>query len=228
MKNIITPALHVLGGLVGGAIVSLAVTHSIAARRTAPPSGGTSPREVSLRLANTDQNAWLEQRLRRLEETSAAAAAAASASPNRPPGARNGDPATPARDYSASDMLAEQQRHVREYEETIRAHDREPLDAPWADKTARSLSAEMAALAEGGQFAVTGVDCKTTSCKAVFRWPSYAAAIKEGSKLLNHMYEANCTNTIMLPPPPDPNASYEATMLFDCEEWRASQTAQGG
>jgi len=219
--SVVTSALHVLGGLIGGAVVSTVLTHSIAARRPAAPAEAAPAHEIPARLAGGDQNAWLEWRLRRLEDGAAAAAAAAET--NRPAVGGDGDPAHPPRTYSQADLLVEQQRHVREYDEAIRAHDREPRDAPWADSTARSLSTEMASLSAAGHFSVTGVDCKTTSCKAGFRWPSYAAATETSSQLLNHMYEANCTHTILLPPPPDPTAPYDATMLFDCEEQRADQ-----
>src|SRR5262245_14234806 len=215
-KDVITPALHVLGGLLGGAIVSLVVTHSIATQRGRAAVDRPSAVEMPARLASADQNAWLEWRLRRLEDT--AAAAAGSADTKSPSATPEGDAATRARAYSEADMRAEQQRHIREYEDAIRAHDGEPLDARWADDTTPKLRTELASLAEASHFAVTAVDCKTTTCKAVFRWPSYEAAVDASPKLLHQMYEANCTRTILLPPPADPNLPYEGRMLFDCEE----------
>jgi hypothetical protein len=212
----------VLGGVVGGAIVSMVVTHSIASKRTTAPGEETPAREVVAQPADSDRNAGLEWRLRRLEAQ--AAATTATADVNRSRAARDGGAAPPTHGFSQADQQAEQQRHAREYEETIRAHDREPVDGPWADKTARSLSSEMSRLSEAGRFAVTTVDCKTTTCKTVFRWPSYETALGAYASLLDHTYEANCTHTILLPAPPDPNAPYQATMLFDCEEMRAQQT----
>lgn len=119
------------------------------------------------------------------------------------------------------DLDIEQSRQKRQevFTARIAAHDREPRDPAWSKQTAESIESELTAVADG--FAVHGVTCGMTTCTAKVRWPTYLDATSSFSTLLHLNYSANCAREILLPEPEDPAATYDGTLLFDCEAWRA-------
>jgi hypothetical protein len=112
--------------------------------------------------------------------------------------------------------------HGRQHEAALRAHHDEPRDAKWASSTEGMLAADLAGVRDKGKFAVVGVDCRMTSCVTVLEWSSYDEALHGYGATLREPFHVNCGQEILLPPPPNPAAPYQASMVFDCEGWRAA------
>lgn len=83
------------------------------------------------------------------------------------------------------------------------------------------LKADLGEIAQTSSFELVQTECRTTSCLATMQWPTYGKAQAEWRKLLHHGYQANCSREITLPEPSDETAPYQATLVLDCEGWRA-------
>jgi hypothetical protein len=105
--------------------------------------------------------------------------------------------------------------------QSVREHNAEPLDAQWAAKTNSLLNVDLSRLASSNHFSVVSVDCRNTTCLSKVRWQSTGEALNEYGKLLHEPYQANCERNIVLDEDPAPDGRQEATMLFECESWRA-------
>jgi hypothetical protein len=128
--------------------------------------------------------------------------------------------ATPAPGGSARHAptpLESQQR----YEAQLQQHAAEPIDPGWSRPTASLIEADVLKQAAGMSFRLERVDCRTTSCTAELEWPSLAEADREYLSLVHFPYRANCSRTVLLPPPSKAEGPLRASMLLDCESWRA-------
>ncbi|MBI4704447.1 MAG: hypothetical protein HY744_25370 [Deltaproteobacteria bacterium] len=113
---------------------------------------------------------------------------------------------------------------VAKHEQALQEHAASPVDAAWAPRASPLARAHMEAGAALGQYRVVRVDCRTTTCIGVVEWPSYADATAQYGELLHQDYsDFNCAREITLPPPQDPAAPYQGTVVFDCTELRASE-----
>lgn len=141
-----------------------------------------------------------EQRLAALEQRLAELAS--------PPPSRSARPAlTP---------LESQQR----YEARLREHAAEPFDPGWSRPTASLIEADVLKQAASMSFRLGRVDCRTTTCTAELEWPSLAEADREYLSVVHFPYQANCSRTLILPPPSQAEGPLRAQMLLDCESWR--------
>ena len=120
------------------------------------------------------------------------------------------------------DMREADRMHEREHEEALQHHRDEPRDPNWAAATEQRLEAELGGVAAAAKFKVVRVDCRTTTCVSVLEWRSYREAVRSYGATLRHAYTVNCGQEVLLLPPSDPAAPYEASMIFDCESWRAA------
>jgi hypothetical protein len=150
----------------------------------------------------------LESRLKDLESAKAAQQAEGRSANH----AGAGDP-SPEESYEA-------------WKKELRAHAEEPRDPAWAGKTQGLFAADLKTMTSRGAFEVLSVECKTTSCSATLKWPDYATAQSAAELILHQHYRANCGREVHLPPPGSEHESepYQTTVLFTCEEWRASET----
>jgi hypothetical protein len=65
---------------------------------------------------------------------------------------------------------------------------------------------------------VENVDCRTDSCVALLRFPSYGHATGAYVKYVTGLTEPNCATSSVLAEPDDPEASYEVELLLtDCQ-----------
>jgi hypothetical protein len=144
-----------------------------------------------------------------------------SPAPSDAPAPRALEPPPPAPVDIDEEMRQAGQFHERHHEALLRSHANEPKDARWAAGVEPKLAADLAKAAERGKFSIVGVDCRTTSCVGVMEWPSYAEAVRGYGAAMRQAYRVNCAQEILLPPPPNPQARYQASMIFDCESWRA-------
>jgi hypothetical protein len=126
-------------------------------------------------------------------------------------------PAPSASSRQAPTPLESQQR----YEARLQQHAAEPVDPSWSRSTASLIEADVLEQAAGMSFRLGRVDCRTTSCTAALEWPSLAEADREYLSLVHFPYRANCSRTVVMPPPSDAGGPLRAEMLLDCESWRA-------
>jgi hypothetical protein len=178
---------------------------------TRPDSGVTrqapgTPREASLETptrlvrdpAQEARIQALEQRVAELTSRAEAAPAAPSAPPSRP-------------DPEELKQAVLQQHQLR-----LDAHQRQPIHPTWAPEATRAFSTDFSALTQGQQFTVRSIDCRSTSCIARVEWPSYAEAAANYHLLLQHSYTLDCTRSLLLPEPEDPERAYEASLILEC------------
>jgi hypothetical protein len=115
-------------------------------------------------------------------------------------------------------------RTEQHHQDRIAQAKAELVDRAWASSTEASLQADLARFAEDpgakGMTAVK-VECRTTQCLAVMEWPSFEAARGGYGDILHGRYQANCGREVLLPPPANPSARYQATVVYDCTEARA-------
>lgn len=98
----------------------------------------------------------------------------------------------------------------------------EPIDPRWAHNTSEMFRADVDTPAQSGGFSVVQSECRTSRCAVIVEWPSFEDAVDGFKTLLHHDYQANCARETLLPDP-DPAAAgspYQATMIFDCSDWR--------
>ena len=144
----------------------------------------------------------IEDRLQKLEEGNAASAAQAEEAPVDE---------------------AQQEREVREEWATMeRGHEADMQDREWAPSAQRRFQDGLTAMSEEQGFKVAATECKTTTCRAIVTFPSYAAARKSGINLIERVYGGlNCMRRISLDTPQNPNESYTTKLYLDCADQRA-------
>jgi hypothetical protein len=102
-------------------------------------------------------------------------------------------------------------------------HAAEPLDATWAAAANASLSSDVLDTAKASQFEVTAVDCRSTTCTAELRWPTFALASSNYVNVVQQRMALACTREMTLAKPIDPETPYIATAFFDCSADRSKQ-----
>jgi hypothetical protein len=128
--------------------------------------------------------------------------------------------APPAPGASARQALTPLETQQR-YEAQLQQHAAEPVDPSWSRPTASLIEADVLKQAGSMSVRLGRVDCRTTSCTAELEWPSLAEADREYLSLVHFPYRANCSRTVLLPPPSKAEGPLRAQMLLDCESWRA-------
>jgi hypothetical protein len=120
------------------------------------------------------------------------------------------------------DLTEEADRlHEEHHEAALRRHRDEPKDPRWASATEAILEGEIGQIGDPAKFKLVKLDCRTISCVGVLEWPSYGEAQRSYGVALRRPYSVNCGLEVLLPPPLNPAAPYQASMIFDCESWRA-------
>lgn len=137
--------------------------------------------------------------------------------------ARSGAAQTGAAPAPLSEAALEEQKRatLERHEALVKAHREEPLDPAWGPSTGSLVRSDLEKLAESSSFKVVEADCKTTTCASTLEWPTFGQASSEWRNVLHHGFQANCSRAVTLPDPPDPGAPYRATIVLDCENWRA-------
>lgn len=146
-----------------------------------------------------------EARIQALEQRVAQLTARAETGPPAP----TAPPSRPEPEELRQALL--QQQQVR-----LDAHQRQSIHPVWASDATRAFSTDFSALTQGQRFTVRSIDCRSTSCIARVEWPSYAEATTGYEVLLQHSYALDCTRSLLLPDPEDPERAYEASLLLDC------------
>jgi len=113
------------------------------------------------------------------------------------------------------------------YETRLREHAAEPVDPTWSRATATLIEADVLGQSGSMSFRLGRVDCRTTSCTAELEWPSLGEADREYLSLVHFPYRANCSRTVLLPPPSQAEGPLRAQMFLDCESWRAEAIDSG-
>lgn len=111
------------------------------------------------------------------------------------------------------------------HQQAIREHEVEPTDQTWGPQTAGVVREELNRLGALGRFQVEDVDCRTATCSAVLQWPSRVTAVEGYRWSLQFPLRANCERTIVLPEPTEGGGPVRATLLLDCNSWRADGAA---
>jgi hypothetical protein len=145
-----------------------------------------------------------------------------SASPSPPVPASSTGPSALSEPIDPIEEMREADRlHEERHAEALRRHRSDPRDPRWADATEPKIEADLAKAAERSKFKIVRVDCRMASCVSVLEWDSYPAARSGLGMALREPYSVNCGLEVLLPPPLNPAAPYQADMIFDCESWRA-------
>ncbi len=97
----------------------------------------------------------------------------------------------------------------------------EPLDEEWAVSSSDLLRRNLADATADSEVEIVEVECRSTTCVATIRWPSYQTAFGSYRGLLVQPYSVNCRRSMSVPPPADPTISYEAHLFFRCERTRS-------
>jgi hypothetical protein len=133
------------------------------------------------------------------------------------------------RSLAASDAtLAETPRrpgHGEEFKEAfskrLAQQKNEPTESAWAEKATTLLRTDIQDIATQSGFRLLSIDCRTTLCLARVEWNSPGEASREFARLAHGGYRANCTKSVVVDETPSSGGSIGASVLFDCEEWRA-------
>jgi hypothetical protein len=128
-------------------------------------------------------------------------------------------PPEPSRSAAAAPTPLESQQR---YEARLQRHAKEPVDPGWSRGTASLIEADVLKQAGSTSVRLGRVDCRTTSCTAELEWPSMADADRDYVSVVHFPYRANCSRTVLLPPPSKAAEPVRAQLLLDCESWRAA------
>jgi hypothetical protein len=163
--------------------------------------------------ANTAELADVQRRLANLERSVTASTASESAA----------NVAAPASGAAQVPPSPEQERQevIAQRDNQMRAFEAEHYDPVWSTSTKTAFRKDLEAIAANKNYKLESVDCKTTLCRAVVRGSSYDEVQTGTGELLHAMYRTNCSRTLFLPKPEDPNAPYEGTIVYDCTSLRA-------
>lgn len=114
------------------------------------------------------------------------------------------------------DMEAQRELELSLWSAKLAEHEAQAVDEGWSSQASRSFQAELTRLGEERGFLLVRTECKTTSCAATLRWPSFDAAVDGFAALLHAGYELGCARRTTLPEPDDPEQPYDSTLLFEC------------
>jgi hypothetical protein len=105
----------------------------------------------------------------------------------------------------------------------VRRHAAEPIDRGWASSTAAQLHAAYGEKLPGTSAEVVDVDCRSSSCRVRFEWPSRDAATNEWKRAMLFPTAVPCGRRIIVPESSRGKAGpVEVTMLLDCSDWVAA------
>jgi hypothetical protein len=118
---------------------------------------------------------------------------------------------------------ARQTEHLKR----IQAVEAEAIDSAWAARTEESIRSGLTEISKRVTFESKKVACKTTSCVAVLRWPSYELARNTYTDFLHSTFAGECGRAILLPSVDKeaPGAAVEATMVLNCNRDHSGKAA---
>jgi hypothetical protein len=129
------------------------------------------------------------------------------------------EPAAPPDE--TQEMPAPESYHQR-HTETIRQHRAEPVDPDWGPSTTELVNDDLHRLAQFAGVNIREVECRAESCRAVVGWESMGVAMENYQRLVVTPIRVNCGRTILLPEADQVQGAVEATLVFDCAEWKAA------
>lgn len=204
-----------LGAATGAAAVILFSSFS----RTPVAPSSNSPAVVSKETASAlrEVASWNEGRVARLEATVGHLKHAAVITP---PNRSIAPTPEPLHKRETQEDL------TRTHENRIVEHFNQAHDPRWSETAETGFRSDLGKLGETGKFAVSRVDCRTTTCIATLSWPSRTDAMQAMPGIVHAAYRSNCGKTLHLPDEIEGAPAYEATVVFDCASERAtSQSA---
>lgn len=95
----------------------------------------------------------------------------------------------------------------------------EPLDTGWAEDAKNKLRADLL-LFNDANFVIKDVVCRSVSCRALLEFKSYDAAREQAKRLAGHSYTYNCSKEVLTPQVDVTEASYQAILYMDCQDFR--------
>jgi hypothetical protein len=203
-------ALPIGAGILAGVISSFVIAWWREPARETRPASAPAPVAAA---SSRDEIGALQARLAALEGQRQGLA---------PPVPVPMAPSTSPSSFPPLDPAAVAERD-RAYLEKVQTVAREPVDGTWARAAGASLQADLGTVGKKAHFDVVRVECHTTSCAAVVRWPSFVEAAQNHPHLLHGVYDVNCVREITLVHASDPDKPYEATALFDCTQTRSAR-----
>jgi len=203
-----------LAGLVGAAsavavTVLLGTSHDAPASLDAPAREHAEVRRDRSSTAAAEPSAASELRITRVEREldGLAANVRREHAPALPP-----VEAEPPPDMDELHDAAEQA-----WQAGIDRHHDEPVDSDWSSRTRAAFEEDIAA-AVGGIADDIEIECRSESCLASVRFPSFHDATGSFTSLLQYSYRSNCATSVAAPEPEDPSEPYATSLLFVCDE----------
>jgi hypothetical protein len=117
---------------------------------------------------------------------------------------------------SPSDISEQLRKERSQHHESIREHEREPLDSAWAAATTASLRDDLRAWSRGGAFDVVSVDCRSATCVGAITFPSYAAARERWARVVSAPTHAGCGSEATLDEPSGRDERFAIQILYRC------------
>jgi len=168
-----------------------------AAQGVTPNTGNRAIGEVKRKLSS------VEERLEDLEQRRESPADEAAPA--------NGNPGEP----QAEEI------HAR-VAESIREHEAEPVDPTWAPAANQALGRDLGSVSKATGVAISNINCRNTSCVATAQWKDRETATRDYELLLRYPFRVNCERTVVLPPATAGETTVAASLVLNCESWRAA------
>ena len=148
--------------------------------------------------------------------------------PTSPPTTVNIAPSTPdaSTPQPAPHSQTDSAELDRQLAEDIERNDalmaNEPVDRRWASDAEVAFEEDLRTLPGVD---VSSIDCRTTFCKAILRFESFALAHQTSSRVAQHVFRKNCAVEVYTLPPTTAgdDRPYEHEVFFDCTELRAGE-----
>jgi len=110
-------------------------------------------------------------------------------------------------------------QHIQDRENIFAA---ELVDGRWAIDAINKFQADLTSF-EGAKFKLANIDCRSTTCRALLNFESYASAQAQSRQLAERAYSYNCAKEIVMPQTADVDVPYQATLYLDCRKLRSTQ-----
>lgn len=111
-----------------------------------------------------------------------------------------------------------------QFDQAVKAHQAEPVDARWAPATKQVLTSYIQQLPSKLGVRAIDTDCRSKSCLVTLEWNSRDRASATFVDVLRSPLELECERTILFPPHTDSEpggASFRGRMLVNCPNQRS-------
>lgn len=111
-------------------------------------------------------------------------------------------------------------REVDHQKDLLASFTKEPEDARWARATEGAVTEALTRVSksQGEQsFGIEEARCRSSLCVATVKWASYFDAQRTAAAIAGQNPEVPCAVELTIPPPSDPSAEYQASVVYRCD-----------